>query len=94
MSTTIKIKNRKAEFDYHLLQTITAGIVLKGTEIKSIRSGKVNLSDSWCAFDKSELWVYNLHISEYSHGGHYNHLPKAPRKLLLTKESCENWNGG
>lgn len=82
---TVKIKNRKAEYEYFLLSTFTAGIVLLGTEIKSIRVGKVNLNDAYCAFENGELWIYNLHISEYSHGNSYNHEPKRPRKLLLNK---------
>lgn len=82
---SIKIKNRKTEYEYFLLSTYCAGIVLLGTEIKSIRLGKANLNDAYCAFKNGELWVYNLHISEYSHGSAYNHEPKRPRKLLLNK---------
>lgn len=85
-NTQIRIKNRKAEFEYFIVQKFTAGLVLCGTEIKSIRQGKVNLTDSYCAFENSELWVYGMHIAEYSHGGHYNHDPKAYRKLLLSKK--------
>lgn len=84
--TEIKIKNRKAEYEYFLLTTYTAGIVLSGTEIKSIRAGKANLNDAYCSFKNSELWVHHLHISEYSHGGHSNHEPKRDRKLLLHKK--------
>ncbi len=84
--TQIKIKNKKAEFDYFIISKFTAGIVLTGTEIKSIRQGKANLTDSWCLFERNELWVHDLHISEYSHGGHYNHTPRRERKLLLTKK--------
>lgn len=82
----IRIKNKKAEFEYFILQKYTAGIVLTGTEIKSIRQGKANLTDSYCRFLNGELWVSNMHIAEYSHGGHYNHDPKADRKLLLSKK--------
>ncbi|MEI6347514.1 MAG: SsrA-binding protein SmpB [Bacteroidota bacterium] len=82
----IKIKNRKAEFEYFLLTKFTAGIVLTGTEIKSIRQGKVNLTDAWCRIDNDELWVVGLHIAEYSHGGHYNHTPLRERKLLVNKK--------
>ncbi len=85
-NTQIRIKNRKAEFEYFIDQKFTAGIVLCGTEIKSIRQGKANLTDSYCAFDNGELWVYGMHIAEYSFGGHYNHDPKAYRKLLLSKK--------
>ncbi|MEG1555558.1 MAG: SsrA-binding protein SmpB [Bacteroidales bacterium] len=85
----IAIKNRKAEFEYYLLTTFTAGIVLSGTEIKSIRTGKVNLTDAYCSFINNELWVHNLHISEYTHGGYNNHLPKRDRKLLLNKKEIK-----
>jgi SsrA-binding protein len=81
----IKIKNRKAEFEYFLLTKYTAGIVLTGTEIKSIRIGKASFSDTYCSFDNNELWVHNLHISEYVAGSYNNHEPKRDRKLLLTK---------
>lgn len=82
----IRIKNRKAEYEYFLLSRLTAGIVLTGTEIKSIRQGKVNLTDAWCRVDIGELWVVGLHIAEYSHGGHYNHTPLRERKLLVNKK--------
>ncbi len=81
----INIKNRKAEFEYFLLTRYTAGIVLTGTEIKSIRAGKANFSDTYCSFINNELWVHNLHISEYLAGSYNNHEPKRDRKLLLTK---------
>jgi len=84
-NTRINIKNRKAEFEYFLLIKYTAGIVLTGTEIKSIRAGKANFSDTYCSFINNELWVHNLHISEYIAGSYNNHEPKRDRKLLLTK---------
>ncbi len=84
MSTAIVIKNKKAAFEYFLLEEFTAGIQLTGTEIKSIRTGKVSFVDSFCVFEGEELYVKGLHISEYSHGTHYNHDPKRDRKLLLT----------
>lgn len=84
--TTIKIRNKKAEFEYFLLTTYTAGIVLSGTEIKSIRAGKANLNDAYCSFENNELWVHNLHISQYSHGSYNNHEPKRDRKLLLNRK--------
>ncbi len=84
MSTAIIIKNKKAAFEYFLLEEFTAGIQLTGTEIKSIRTGKVSFVDSFCVFEGEELYVKGLHISEYSHGTHYNHDPKRDRKLLLT----------
>ena len=83
--TQINIKNRKAEFEYFLLARYTAGIVLTGTEIKSIRAGKANFSDTFCSFINNELWVHNLHISEYTAGSYNNHEPKRDRKLLLIK---------
>jgi len=83
-SKTISIKNKKAYFEYFLLEEYTAGIQLTGTEIKSIREGKVSFVDSFCSFRENELFVLNLHISEYSLGTHYNHDPKRERKLLLT----------
>ncbi len=81
----ISIKNRKAEFEYFLLTKYTAGLVLTGTEIKSIRAGKANLTDAYCVFENNELWVRGLHISEYLQGSYNNHEPKRDRKLLLTK---------
>ncbi|UJH67584.1 SsrA-binding protein SmpB [Allomuricauda sp. SCSIO 65647] len=86
MQKNINIKNKRARFDYEILDKYTAGIVLSGTEIKSIRLGKASLSQSFCEFnDKGELFVINMQIDEYSHGTHYNHRPKAERKLLLNK---------
>lgn len=77
--------NRRASFGYFLLSRHKAGMVLRGTEVKSIREGKVNLSDSYCYFHKGELWVTNVHIAEYRSGGFINHVPKSNRKLLLKK---------
>ena len=82
---TINIKNRKASFEYHILNTYTAGLSLLGTEIKSIRNNKANISDAYCTFVDEELYVKNLHISEYTNGGYNNHEPKRDRKLLLNK---------
>ncbi|HPT14019.1 MAG TPA: SsrA-binding protein SmpB [Bacteroidales bacterium] len=81
----ISIRNKKAGFEYFLLEQFTAGLVLTGTEIKSIREGKANLTDSYCAFDNGEIFVLNMHIAEYKYGNQFNHEPKRPRKLLLTK---------
>lgn len=84
MQKQIRIKNRKAKFQYELLDKYTAGIVLSGTEIKSIREGKASIAESFCEFnDKGELFVINMTVEEYQFGTHYNHLPKAERKLLL-----------
>ena len=80
------IKNKKAGFEFQLLESYTAGIQLTGTEIKSIRAAKANLSDSYCIFENGELWVKNMHISEYKEGSYNNVEPKRQRKLLLTKK--------
>jgi len=83
----INIKNKKARFEYEILDTYTAGMVLGGTEIKSIRLSKASISESFCEFnDNGELFIINMQIDEYSHGSHYNHKPKAARKLLLNKQ--------
>ncbi|MDD2529974.1 MAG: SsrA-binding protein SmpB [Bacteroidales bacterium] len=81
----IDIRNKKAAFEYFLLQTFVAGMQLYGTEIKSLRQGKANLSDAYCSFVGDELWVNNLHIAEYRFGSYYNHQEKRARKLLLNK---------
>jgi SsrA-binding protein len=82
----IKIKNKRAEFEYFFLEKFAAGLVLRGTEIKSIRDGKANITDAYCAFFNNELFVKNMHIAEYRFGTYLNHQPKADRKLLLTKK--------
>jgi SsrA-binding protein len=79
------VTNRKARRDYHILETFEAGIVLRGTEVKSLRAGKGQIADAFARVDKDEVWLYNAHIDEYSHGNLQNHQPKAPRKLLLHK---------
>ena len=81
----IEIKNKRAAFEYFLVDDYTAGIVLTGTEIKSIRDGKANLSDAYCAFVGNELFVRQMHISEYRFGSYYNHQAKRDRKLLLNR---------
>jgi SsrA-binding protein len=83
------IKNKKAAFEFHFIQTFTAGIVLTGTEVKSIREGKANFSDSYCIMQNGEMWVKNLHIHEYKEGSYNNHEPKRQRKLLLNKKELE-----
>lgn len=85
ISRHISIHNKRAAFNFELLDRFTAGIVLTGTEIKSIRLGKANLLDSYCLLIKGELWVKNMHISTYDKGTYNNHLPYRDRKLLLTK---------
>lgn len=93
MQSNINIKNRKARFEYELLDKYTAGIVLAGTEIKSIREGRASISESFCEFnDKDELFVINMQIDEYSHASHFNHKPKAERKLLLNKRELKKLN--
>lgn len=85
LKNDIVIKNKRATFDYELIDKYQAGIVLVGTEIKSIRLGKASLVDTFCYFNDDELWVKNMNISEYFYGTYNNHLPKRDRKLLLTK---------
>jgi SsrA-binding protein len=86
MFKNINIQNKKAKFEYNLLDKYVAGIVLTGTEIKSIRSSKASLSNSFCEFnDKNELFVVNMLIEEYKNESNYNHKPKQSRKLLLNK---------
>ncbi|MCB0621042.1 MAG: SsrA-binding protein SmpB [Saprospiraceae bacterium] len=83
---TIEIVNRRASYEYQFLELLEAGIVLQGTEIKSIRSGHANLSDAYCAFTKEgELYVRSLYIREYDYGTYANHEPRRPRKLLLKR---------
>ncbi len=82
---SVIIHNKKASFEYHLLQSYTAGIMLTGTEVKSIREGKASLSEAFCLLTNSELWVKNMHISEFKQGSYNNHEPKRLRKLLLNK---------
>jgi len=83
MANKIDIKNKKALHDFEFLEKYTAGIVLKGTEIKSVRQGKASIVDTYCHFVNGELWVRNMQISEYSNRGYANHDPRSDRKLLL-----------
>ena len=86
MQKTVNILNKKARFQYEILDRYTAGIVLTGTEIKSIRLSKASIAESFCEFnEQGELFVVNMTIEEYAYGTHYNHKPKATRKLLLNK---------
>jgi SsrA-binding protein len=85
----IDIPNKKAKFEYAFIDTYLAGMVLTGTEIKSIRLGKVNISDAFCFFKEDGLYVKNLNISKYEQGTHYNHEPLRDRKLLLTKKELK-----
>ena len=86
MQKKINIQNKRASFEYELIEQYTAGLVLTGTEIKSIRMGKATITDSFCEFnERGELFVINMNIQEYACGTHYNHRPKAARKLLMNK---------
>ena len=93
MSSKINIKNRKASFEYQFIATFVAGISLVGTEIKSIRNNKANISDAHCVFIDNELYVKNLHITEYNSGGYTNHEPKRDRKLLLNRQELNKMIG-
>jgi len=85
----ILIRNKRASFDYELMEFFTAGIVLTGTEIKSIRLGKASLTDSYCLMSSGELWAKGIQISEYFFGSYNNHVPRRDRKLLLTKRELK-----
>jgi SsrA-binding protein len=90
MQRTVNIQNKKARFQYEILDKYTAGIVLTGTEIKSIRESKASIAESFCEFnDQGELFVINMTIEEYLYGTYYNHKPKAERKLLLNKKELK-----
>lgn len=88
----INIKNKKATFNYELIDKLVAGIVLKGTEIKSIRNGKANLNEAFCVVVNEELFIKGMHISPYEYGTHTNHEAKADRKLLLKKKEITKWD--
>ena len=82
----VNIKNRRASFDYEITETFTAGMVLTGTEIKSIRNGKASLVDSYCVIDNGEVWAKGINISEYFYGSYNNHSTRRDRKLLLNRK--------
>lgn len=82
----ILIKNKRASFDYEFIETFVAGLILTGTEIKSIRSGKASLTDTYCVVEHGEVWVKNMHIAEYFYGTYNNHPVRRDRKLLLNKK--------
>lgn len=86
---TINIQNRRASFDYAFLERYTAGLVLRGTEIKSVRAGKVSLADGFCFFKNGELFIRNMHINEYEKGSYNNHQPLRERKLLLSRAELQ-----
>jgi len=85
----MEIRNRSAYFEYYVDDKYTAGLALLGTEVKSLRAGRANFNDSYCLFQKGELWIRSLHISEYSHGTVNNHDPVRERKLLLNKRELK-----
>lgn len=87
----MEIKNRSAYYEYYIEDKYVAGVMLLGTEIKSIRGGKASFNDAYCLFQDGELWVKSLHISEYSHGTVNNHDPLRDRKLLLNKREMKKW---
>jgi len=89
MGNTINIKNKKAHFEYFLIDEYSAGLQLTGTEIKSIRAAKASIAEAYCVFVDNELFIRNMHISEYSHGSDNNHEPKRDRKILLTKKELK-----
>lgn len=89
----INIRNKKASFEYFLVEEFTAGIILTGTEIKSIREGKANIADAFCNFKGDELFVYGMHIAEYTYGTYNNHETKRDRKLLLNKRELKKLHG-
>ena len=82
---SVQIKNRRAQFDYHVLKRFTAGLVLYGTEIKSIRAGKAGLADTYCLVQGGEVWVKNMYVARYMEGSYNNHLERRDRKLLLNR---------
>ncbi len=86
----VNIKNKRATFDYEFIDTYTAGIVLTGTEIKSIRKGKASLVDTFCYFNNGELWLKNMYVSQYMEGSYNNHVERRERKLLLNKKELRN----
>jgi SsrA-binding protein len=85
----LNIRNKKARFEYHLEDIYQAGIQLSGTEIKSIRNGKASILESYCIHSNGEVWIRNMHITEYENGSFYNHKPRADRKLLLNKSEID-----
>jgi len=87
----IHIKNRKATFEYEIIDKLSAGLQLQGTEIKSIKEGDAGINEAFCQFIKDELFVINMHIAEYKFGTYDNHEPKRPRKLLLQRGELDRW---
>jgi SsrA-binding protein len=96
MAENIKtvVTNRRARHEYELLDKVEAGIELQGTEVKSLRAGKVNLAEAFCAVDSDGIQLYNCHIAPYQHGGYANHNPTRSRRLLLHKNEIEKFKKG
>ena len=93
MKKTVSIKNKRARFDYEIIDKYTAGLVLTGTEIKSIRNNKASISESFCEFNENgELFAINMFIEEYAFGSRFNHQPRGSRKLLLNKKELKKLN--
>jgi SsrA-binding protein len=93
MSVKVVAKNRKARHEYHILETYEAGLVLRGSEIKSIRAGQISLAEAYVRVDGSEAWLVDAHIAPYDQASHYNHDPLRPRKLLLHRsEILDLWD--
>ena len=90
---TTMARNRKARYNYHILETVEAGIVLRGTEIKSIRGGQISLQDGFAGFREDELWLYNVHIAPFKEGNQFNHDPLRTRKLLLKRRELDRLIG-
>jgi SsrA-binding protein len=87
----ISIRNRRASYDHEILEKMVAGMILQGTEIKSIREGQATVTEAHCYFKGPELWVKNLHIKEFQYGGAYNHDPLRDRQLLVKKKEALKW---
>lgn len=92
--SNVNIKNKRATFDYEIIDSYTAGIILTGTEIKSVRLNKASLVDTFCYFSNGELWVKNMHIAEYFYGSYNNHSARRDRKLLLNKQELNKLQRG
>lgn len=96
MAESVKtvVTNRRARYEYELIDKVEAGIELQGTEVKSLRAGKVNLAEAFCAVDSDGLQLYNCHIAPYEHGGYANHIPTRSRRLLLHKKEIAKFKKG
>ena len=89
----VVVRNRKARHEYHVLETLEAGLVLQGTEVKSLRDGRANLQDAFARIDHGELWLFGMHISPYEQGNRFNHDPVRHRKLLVRKQELRRLVG-